>query len=31
VHEYEPKSWGPELANEQLSPPGGWQNPTLKG
>lgn len=31
VHEYEPKSWGPESANERLSPPGGWQNPTLKG
>jgi glucose-6-phosphate 1-dehydrogenase len=31
VQEYEPKSWGPELANERLSPPGGWQNPVVKG
>jgi len=30
VHEYEPKSWGPELT-ERLSPPGGWQNPIVKG
>jgi glucose-6-phosphate 1-dehydrogenase len=27
VHEYAPGSWGPDLANERLSPPGGWQNP----
>jgi glucose-6-phosphate 1-dehydrogenase len=31
VHEYEPGSWGPELANERVSPPGGWQNPIVKG
>jgi glucose-6-phosphate 1-dehydrogenase len=28
AYEYEPKSWGPELASE-LGPPGGWHNPTL--
>jgi glucose-6-phosphate 1-dehydrogenase len=31
VHEYEPKTWGPALANERVSPPGGWQNPIVKG
>ena len=31
IHEYEPQSWGPEMANERLSPPGGWQNPKVKG
>src|SRR5262249_11206608 len=28
IHTYEPGSWGPEMANERISPPGGWQNPT---
>ncbi|MEI9938428.1 MAG: glucose-6-phosphate dehydrogenase [Pseudomonadota bacterium] len=28
VHEYGPKTWGPELANEFISPTGGWQNPS---
>jgi glucose-6-phosphate 1-dehydrogenase len=28
VHEYEPNTWGPAEANEDLSPPGGWENPT---
>jgi glucose-6-phosphate 1-dehydrogenase len=31
VHEYEPGCWGPTQANENLSPPGGWQNPTVAG
>jgi glucose-6-phosphate 1-dehydrogenase len=31
VQAYEPGSWGPELASERLSPPGGWQNPVVKG
>lgn len=28
VYEYEPKSWGPAEV-EKITPPGGWQNPTL--
>jgi glucose-6-phosphate 1-dehydrogenase len=30
VFEYEPNSWGPSQAYQQISPPGGWQNPVLK-
>jgi glucose-6-phosphate 1-dehydrogenase len=30
VLEYNPNSWGPREASE-LSPPGGWQNPVVKG
>jgi glucose-6-phosphate 1-dehydrogenase len=29
VYEYEPKSWGPSQAYQQVSPPGGWQNPIV--
>jgi glucose-6-phosphate 1-dehydrogenase len=28
VHEYEPNSWGPAEV-EQVTPPGGWQNPVV--
>lgn len=28
VHEYEPGTWGPKEAGEQIAPPGGWQNPS---
>jgi glucose-6-phosphate 1-dehydrogenase len=28
VYEYDPKSWGPKEA-EQITPPGGWQNPII--
>jgi glucose-6-phosphate 1-dehydrogenase len=28
VHEYEPKTWGPEEVHA-VRPPGGWHNPTL--
>jgi glucose-6-phosphate 1-dehydrogenase len=31
VYEYEPGSWGPSQAFQQVSPPGGWQNPTGTG
>jgi glucose-6-phosphate 1-dehydrogenase len=31
VFEYEPKSWGPSQAYQQVSPPGGWHNPTVAG
>jgi glucose-6-phosphate 1-dehydrogenase len=30
VHEYEPKTWGPE-ESQSISPPGGWQNPVPNG
>jgi len=29
VYEYEPGSWGPEEVDARVSPPGGWQNPTV--
>jgi glucose-6-phosphate 1-dehydrogenase len=29
VHEYEPGTWGPHEVDSSVSPPGGWQNPTL--
>ena len=28
VHNYEPKTWGPKEAEQQLAPTGGWHNPT---
>jgi len=28
VYDYEPKNWGPREA-EQITPPGGWQNPVV--
>ena len=28
VHEYEPKTWGPD-AVESVKPPGGWRNPIV--
>jgi glucose-6-phosphate 1-dehydrogenase len=28
VYPYEQKSWGPNEV-EQVTPPGGWQNPTV--
>ena len=28
VYPYEPKTWGPKEAEQQLAPPGGWHNPT---
>jgi glucose-6-phosphate 1-dehydrogenase len=31
VFEYEPDSWGPSQAYQQVSPPGGWQNPIVTG
>ncbi len=31
VYEYEPGTWGPSEVNNQVSPPGGWQNPIVKG
>jgi glucose-6-phosphate 1-dehydrogenase len=30
VYEYEPKTWGPAQV-ENVTPPGGWQNPILNG
>ena len=31
VYEYEPGSWGPSEVDQRVSPPGGWQNPTVSG
>jgi glucose-6-phosphate 1-dehydrogenase len=31
VYEYEPGSWGPKQVEAQMSPPGGWHNPTVAG
>jgi glucose-6-phosphate 1-dehydrogenase len=30
VHEYEPGTWGPKEVDARVSPPGGWQNPTVR-
>ncbi len=30
VNEYEPGTWGPQEVESRVSPPGGWQNPTLR-
>jgi glucose-6-phosphate 1-dehydrogenase len=29
VYEYEPGTWGPKEGDSSVSPPGGWQNPTV--
>jgi glucose-6-phosphate 1-dehydrogenase len=29
IHEYEPGTWGPKEVESRISPPGGWQNPTV--
>jgi glucose-6-phosphate 1-dehydrogenase len=29
IYEYEPGSWGPKEVESTVSPPGGWQNPTV--
>jgi glucose-6-phosphate 1-dehydrogenase len=31
VYEYEPGAWGPTEVDQQVSPAGGWQNPTVTG
>jgi len=30
VYEYEPGAWGPKEVDARVSPPGGWQNPTVR-
>jgi glucose-6-phosphate 1-dehydrogenase len=30
VYEYEPGSWGPREVDASVTPPGGWQDPTVK-
>jgi glucose-6-phosphate 1-dehydrogenase len=30
VYEYEPGTWGPKEVASSVSPPGGWQDPTVK-
>jgi glucose-6-phosphate 1-dehydrogenase len=29
LHEYEPGTWGPKEAEQQMTPPDGWQNPIV--
>jgi glucose-6-phosphate 1-dehydrogenase len=29
VHEYEPGTWGPTVSAPDITPPGGWANPTM--
>jgi glucose-6-phosphate 1-dehydrogenase len=29
VYEYEPGTWGPADVDQKVSPPDGWQNPTV--
>ena len=31
VYEYTPGTWGPSEAQKNLSPPGGWNEPTAAG
>jgi glucose-6-phosphate 1-dehydrogenase len=31
VYEYEPETWGPREADQQVSPGGGWHNPGVSG
>jgi glucose-6-phosphate 1-dehydrogenase len=30
VHDYAPGTWGPKEVDSSVSPPGGWQNPTVR-
>ena len=30
VYDYEPGTWGPEAVAPRVSPPGGWQNRTVR-
>jgi len=30
VYEYEPGTWGPKEVDSRVSPPGGWQSPTVR-
>ena len=29
VYAYEPNTWGPAEVEQNVSPPGGWQNPAV--
>jgi glucose-6-phosphate 1-dehydrogenase len=31
IYEYAPGAWGPSEVDQKVSPPGGWQNPTVGG
>jgi glucose-6-phosphate 1-dehydrogenase len=31
VYEYEPNTWGPQEMGQNVTPPEGWQNPTVTG
>jgi glucose-6-phosphate 1-dehydrogenase len=30
VYEYEAGTWGPREVDKSVTPPGGWQNPTVR-
>jgi glucose-6-phosphate 1-dehydrogenase len=30
IYDYEPGAWGPKEVDARVSPPGGWQNPTVR-
>src|SRR5258707_8195045 len=30
VYQYESGTWGPKEVDARVSPPGGWQNPTVR-
>mgnify|MGYP001810242107 CR=1 FL=1 len=30
IYEYEPQTWGPSEVDQNVSPAGGWQNPTIR-
>src|SRR6516162_2978007 len=29
IYQYEPGTWGPSEVDQKVSPPGGWENPTV--
>jgi len=31
IRPYQPETWGPEALAQELTPPGGWQNPVPAG
>ena len=31
VYEYDPNTWGPREVDQNVTPPGGWQNPIVTG
>src|SRR5581483_5587776 len=31
IYDYEPGTWGPSQADQNVAPPGGWHNPVVAG